>query len=133
MLTYRPTKYGPPQEPTDERRPCVQTWDVRSLDVEPHFPKVLHSDDEGRAIAINLPAGEELQEHKVHERSWVFVVAGEIELEGAGETVTGGAGFLAHINPKESNEIRATSNSRLLMVLAPWPGEGHPSQRSQSA
>jgi quercetin dioxygenase-like cupin family protein len=108
----------------------VQTWDVRSLDVEPHFPKVLHSDDEGRAIAISLPAGEELQEHEVHERSWVFVVVdGEIELEGAGETVKGGPGFLAHINPNESNEIRAISDARLLMVLAPWPGEGHPSQK----
>jgi quercetin dioxygenase-like cupin family protein len=108
----------------------VQTWDVRSLDVEPHFPKVLHSDEEGRAIVINLPAGEALQEHQVHERSWVIVAEGEIELEGAGETVRGGTGFLAHINPKELNEIRAVSDARLIMVLAPWPGEGHPSQRS---
>jgi quercetin dioxygenase-like cupin family protein len=108
----------------------VQTWNVRSLDVEPHYPKVLHSDEEGRAIVINLPAGEELQEHKVHERSWVIVADGEIELENGGETVKGSAGFLAHINPKESNEIRAVSDARLIMVLAPWPGEGHPSQRS---
>jgi redox-sensitive bicupin YhaK (pirin superfamily) len=107
----------------------VQTWDVRSLDVEPHFPEVLHSDDEGRTIVINLPAGEQLQTHQVHERSWVVVVDGEIEIEGAGETVKGGPGFLAHLNPKESNEIRATSDARLIMVLAPWPGEGHPSNR----
>jgi quercetin dioxygenase-like cupin family protein len=113
-----------------QRRALVQTWDVRSLDVEPHFPKVLHSDEEGRAIVINLPAGEELQEHKVHERSWVVVVEGEIDLESSAETVRGRAGFLAHINPKESNEIRAVSDVRLIMVLAPWPGEGHPSQRS---
>ena len=32
----------------------MQTWDVRSLDVEPHSPKVLHSNDEGRTIVINL-------------------------------------------------------------------------------
>lgn len=107
----------------------MQTWDVRSLDVEPRSPKVLHSNDEGRTIVINLSAGDELQEHKVHERSWVVVVDGEIELEGAGETVKGRAGFLAHIDPKESNEIRAVSDTRLIMVLAPWPGEGHPSQR----
>jgi quercetin dioxygenase-like cupin family protein len=108
----------------------VQTWDVRSLEVEPHFPIVLHSDEEGRAIVINLPAGEELQDHKVHERSWVIVVDGEIEIEGSGETVRGGAGFLAHLNPKEVNEIRAVSNARLIMVLAPWPGVGHPSHRA---
>jgi quercetin dioxygenase-like cupin family protein len=107
----------------------LQTWDVRTLDVEPHSPQVLHSNDEGRTIVINLPSGEELQEHKVHERSWLIVVDGEIELEGAGETVKGGAGFLAHIDPKEANEVRAISDAKLIMVLAPWPGEGHPSQR----
>jgi quercetin dioxygenase-like cupin family protein len=108
----------------------VQTWDVRSLDVEPHLPQVLHSNDEGRTIVINLPAGEELQEHKVHERSWVIVVDGEIELDGDGGTAKGGPGFLAHIDPNEANEIRAISNTKLIMVLAPWPGEGHPSQRA---
>ena len=107
----------------------MQSWDVRSLDVEPHFPQVLHSDDEGRTIVINIPAGEELQEHRVHERSWVIVVDGEIELQNGGETVRGGAGFLVHLAPNESNEIRAISNARLIMVLAPWPGEGHPSTR----
>ena len=107
----------------------MQTWDVRSLDVKPHLPQVLHSDDEGRTIVINLPAGEELQEHKVHERSWLIVVDGAIELESADGTVRGGPGFLAHISPKESNEVRATSDSKLIMVLAPWPGEGHPSHR----
>jgi quercetin dioxygenase-like cupin family protein len=107
----------------------VQTWDVRSLDVEPHFPKVLHSDEEGRTIVINLPAGEALQDHQVHERSWVVVADGEIEIEGARETVKGGPGFLAHIDPNEVNEIRAASDARLIMVLAPWPGEGHPSNR----
>lgn len=117
------------EKPDPKQEAPLQTWDVRSLDVEPHFPKVLHSDDEGRTIVINLPAGEELQEHKVHERSWLVVVEGEIELEGAGEAIRGSAGFLAHINPKEANEVRAVSDTKLIMVLAPWPGEGHPSQR----
>ena len=58
------------------------------------------------------------------------MVEGEIELEGAGETAKGGPGFLAHIDPKESNEIRAVSDTKLIMVLAPWPGEGHPSQKA---
>jgi quercetin dioxygenase-like cupin family protein len=108
----------------------VQTWNTRSLDVEPHSPQVLHSDHEGRTIVIQLPAGERLGEHRVHERSWVIVVDGEIELESAGGTKNGGIGFLAHIDPKEANEIRAVSDARLIMVLAPWPGDGHPSQRT---
>jgi quercetin dioxygenase-like cupin family protein len=106
----------------------VQTWDTRSLAVEPHHPKVLHSDDEGRTIVIQLPAGEELQQHQVHERSWVLVVDGEVELNGTGGAVKGGGGLLAHIDPNEPNEIRAISDARLVMILAPWPGEGHPSR-----
>jgi quercetin dioxygenase-like cupin family protein len=108
----------------------VQTWDTRSLDVQPHSPEVLHSDDEGRTILINLPAGERLGQHRVHERSWVIVVDGEIELESGGTSQKGGVGFLAHIDPNEGNEIRAVSEARLIMVLAPWPGDGHPSQRA---
>jgi quercetin dioxygenase-like cupin family protein len=107
----------------------LQTWDTTALDVQPRRPQVLHSDDEGRTILISLPAGEELQEHRVHERSWVIVVEGEIELESANGSEKGGPGFLAHISPNEDNEIRAVTDTRLVMVLAPWPGDGHPSQR----
>jgi quercetin dioxygenase-like cupin family protein len=92
---------------------------------------VLRSDEELRAIVINLPAGEELQEHQVHERAWIVVVDGEVELAGPdGAFVTGGAGLLAHTPPNERHEVRAVTDSRLLLLLVPWPGEGHPSQRS---
>ena len=108
----------------------METWDTRSIDVEPHHPKVLHTDDEGRTIVINLPAGEELQDHQVHERAWIIVVDGRVEIEAAEQTVTGGPGFLALTEPNERHEVRAAADSRLLLVLAPWPGEGHPSQRT---
>ena len=100
----------------------MQTWDIASLDVEPHRPEVLRSDREARAIAISLPAGEQLQEHQVHERAWLVVAAG-------GKVVSGGPGFVAHFEPRVRHEVRATSDARLLLFLAPWPGEGHPSQR----
>ena len=108
----------------------MQTWDTRSIDVEPRQPQVVHTGDEGRTIVINLPAGEELQDHQVHERAWIFVTDGEIEIEAAGQSVTGGPGFLALTDPNERHEVRAKSDARLVLVLAPWPGEGHPSQRN---
>lgn len=108
----------------------MDTWDIRSLDVEAHHPQVLRSDDgAARAIAIQLPAGEELQEHEVHEHAYLIVVDGEVELLNGGETTRGGAGLLAYWSPKERHEVRASSDARLLLVLAPWPGEGHPSRR----
>jgi quercetin dioxygenase-like cupin family protein len=128
MLSYPSDSTNAAGQEDEERRSQVQTWDVRSLDVEPHFPKVLHSDEEGRTIVINLPAGEELQGHNVHERSWVVVVDGDIEVTAADGAVKGSSGFLAHLDPNERNEIRAISDAKLIMVLAPWPGEGHPSQ-----
>ena len=107
----------------------METWDLASLDVEPHQPAVLRSDPEARAIVINLPAGEQLQEHQVHERAWVVVAAGDVEFEEDGSTVSGGPGFVAHFDPNARHVVRATSDARILLVLAPWPGEGHPSQR----
>jgi quercetin dioxygenase-like cupin family protein len=108
----------------------MDTWDVASLEVQPRRPEVLRSDDEGRVIAINLPAGERLQEHQVHERAWLVVAEGQIEVEQGGQTVTGGRGFLAHFEPAERHEVRATSDARLILLLSPWPGDGHPSRRS---
>jgi quercetin dioxygenase-like cupin family protein len=109
----------------------MDTWDIASLDVQPHQPAVLRSDDETRVIAINLPAGEQLQEHQVHERAWLVVAAGEVELDQGGDTVSGGPGFLAHFEPAERREVRATSDSRLILLLSPWPGQGHPSRRGK--
>jgi quercetin dioxygenase-like cupin family protein len=107
----------------------MDNWDIASLDVQPHQPEVLRSDDENRVIAINLPAGEALQEHETHERGWLFVAGGSIEVEQAGQVVTGGTGFLAHFEPHERREVRAQTDTRLILLLSPWPGDGHPSRR----
>jgi quercetin dioxygenase-like cupin family protein len=107
----------------------METWDIASLDVQPRQPEVLRSDDETRVIAINLPSGEALLEHQVHERAWLVVASGEIEVEQGGETVTGGPGFLAHFDPAERHEVRARSDARLILLLSPWPGDGHPRRR----
>jgi redox-sensitive bicupin YhaK (pirin superfamily) len=108
----------------------METWDLGSLEVQPHHPAVLDSDQEGRLIAIELPAGEMLQAHQVHERAWLLVISGSIEIvDSGGESVRGGSGFLAAFDPNERREVRASEDSRLLLVLSPWPGVGHPSQR----
>ena len=109
----------------------MDSWDIRSLDVEPHHPQVLRSDGEVRVIAINLPDGEELQEHQTHERAYLVVVEGEVEVDQGGDKAKGGPGFMAHFEPKERREVRTTGGgAKLLLFLGPWPGEGHPSQRT---
>ena len=109
---------------------AMEHWDLRALDVQPRQPRILHSRrGEARSIAINLPAGEALLEHEVHERAYLVVVDGEVQVRNDGGSVTGGAGFAAVFDPHERHEVRATRNARLLLVLAPWPGDGHPGAR----
>ena len=108
----------------------MESWKLNEMAVEARKPEVLDSESEGRAIVINLPAGEQLQEHQVHERAWLIVTGGEIEVtDSGGETVQGGTGLLAIFDPNERHEVTAVSDARLLLVLSPWPGDGHPSQK----
>jgi redox-sensitive bicupin YhaK (pirin superfamily) len=107
---------------------AMRTWKIPELSIEPRQPEVLDSEAEGRAIVIELPAGEELGDHQVHERAWLLVVSGRVEVDGSA-TVSGGAGLLAEFDPNERHEVRATEDARLLLLLAPWPGRGHPSER----
>ena len=103
---------------------------MRTLDVEPHQPRILHSArGEARSIVIHLPAGESLQEHQVHERAYLVVIDGEIEIADGGEPAAGGAGLVAVFDPHERHEVRAIKDARLLLLLAPWPGDGHPGAR----
>jgi quercetin dioxygenase-like cupin family protein len=108
----------------------MQTWDLTSLDVQPHKPEVISTEDEGRAVVIQLPSGEKLGDHQVHERASVIVVSGQVEFEdSSGASVSGGPGLMAVFDPKERHEVRALEDARLLLLLSPWPGPGHPSER----
>jgi len=110
----------------------MEHWDLRTLDVQPHQPQILQSvRGEARSIAINLPAGEALQDHEVHERAHLVVLDGEVEVDQEGTTVRAGAGTFAVFDPKERHEVRAARDARLLLILAPWPGDGHPGARDE--
>ena len=105
----------------------MQSWDLRTVAVEPHQPEILSSGEDARAILLFLPAGEELQEHEVHERARVAVVEGEVDVSlPGGESVEGGPGHLLEFEPGERHTVAAKTDSRLLLILSPWPGDGHP-------
>ena len=93
---------------------------MSAVQVEPHQPAVLSTTDESRAIVLSLPAGERLGEHEVHERAWVVVAAGEVEISALeGERVDAGAGHLFEFDPGERHEVVARSDARLLILLTP--------------
>jgi quercetin dioxygenase-like cupin family protein len=107
----------------------MDTWDLTALDIQPRKPEVLHSDEgAARVVAINLPAGEELQEHEVHEHAWLHVHQGAVDVSSnGGDRSSASAGALVHWQPQERHTVRATEDALLLLMLAPWPGPGHPS------
>lgn len=105
----------------------MQHWNLRTLDVEPQQPSILVTSDEGRAVMLTLRAGEALGEHEVHERAWLFVAEGGVEVElPGGEVCDAAAGELFTFAPGEPHAVRATADARLLLLLTPWPGVGHP-------
>jgi quercetin dioxygenase-like cupin family protein len=105
----------------------MQSWDLTKVEVEPHQPEILTSGDDARTILLNIPAGEELQEHEVHERARIVVIAGQVEISlPSGEGVAAATGHLLEFEPGERHTVVARSDSRLLLILSPWPGDGHP-------
>jgi quercetin dioxygenase-like cupin family protein len=105
----------------------VNSWDLRALDLKPRLPEILSSSDAARAIVLDLAAGESLADHEVHERAWLIVLDGEVEVTtAAGDSVDGGVGLLVEFAPAERHEVIASSKVRLLLLLTPWPGDGHP-------
>ena len=108
----------------------MEHWDLRTLAVEPHQPQILHSArGEARTIAINLPQGERCRTTRCTSgRTWSWSTA-RSRSRTDDEAVSGGPGFAAVFDPHERHEVRATTDARLLLVLAPWPGDGHPGAR----
>jgi quercetin dioxygenase-like cupin family protein len=109
----------------------VNSWELKALDLDVRLPEILSSTDAARAIVIDLDEGESLAEHEVHERAWLLIVDGAVEVTtGAGERAGGGPGLLLEMAPGERHEVLATTRSRLLLLLTPWPGDGHPGAMS---
>jgi quercetin dioxygenase-like cupin family protein len=109
------------------RKAKMQSWDLTDVKAEPHQPQILASADDARTIVLNLPAGEELQEHEVHERARLVVVSGDVEVTtSGGETASAGPGHLFEFDPGERRTVTARSDACLLLILTPWPGDGHP-------
>jgi hypothetical protein len=58
----------------------------------------------------------------------VIVVDGDVEVttQDGADSVSASAGHLFEFDPGERRTIVARSDARMLMVLSPWPGDGHP-------
>jgi quercetin dioxygenase-like cupin family protein len=89
-------------------------------------PVVLHSREGAeRAVLISLRAGESLGDHGVKESALLLVLDGAVRVNAGGESVDADPGALFHFDPDERRSVTSGGGARLLLLLAPWPGEGH--------
>jgi quercetin dioxygenase-like cupin family protein len=105
----------------------VQSWNLRDIPTPggSRSPVVLRSDDAARAVLISLEPGQALGEHQVKEHALVTVLDGAVRVEAGGESVDGGLGSCFYFDADERRSISSESGARILLVFAPWPGEGH--------
>ncbi len=105
----------------------MQRWHVPSVEASgKREPRVLFSSSACRAVMIDLKPGEEMGDHQVHERAVIEVVSGLVALTAEHEAeVECHPGTLITFEPGELHAVRALEASRILLLLAPWPGEGH--------
>jgi quercetin dioxygenase-like cupin family protein len=105
----------------------LRSWDLKTVRAEPHEPEILSTGDDARAILLSIPAGEELQEHEVHEHARIVVIEGDLDVTTPeGESVPVAAGHMLEFVPGERHTVAARSDARILLLLTPWPGDGHP-------
>jgi quercetin dioxygenase-like cupin family protein len=74
---------------------------------------------------IDLAQDEEMGDHQVRERALVHVLRGSVSCTSGTDTACCGEGTLIVFEPAEPHSVRALQPARLLLVLAPWPAQGH--------
>ena len=105
----------------------MRSWNVGEINVEggSRSPVVLDSDEAARVVLIALEPGQSLGDHQVKEHAFILVVDGSARVESSGETLNAEPGTLFTFEPDERRSVSSEKGARILLFLAPWPGEGH--------
>jgi quercetin dioxygenase-like cupin family protein len=105
----------------------MRSWNLHEIETPggSRSPVVLDSDQAARAVLIGLDPGQELGEHQVKEHAFILVVDGSVRVETGGEQFEATPGTLFTFEPDERRSVSSTDGARILLFLAPWPGEGH--------
>jgi quercetin dioxygenase-like cupin family protein len=105
----------------------VQHWNLMEVDAPDgtRDPVVVHSGNEARAVLIVLKPRQSLGDHQVKENAWITVLEGQARVSAGGETVEAMPGMLFRFDPDERHSLETDEGARILLLLAPWPGEGH--------
>jgi quercetin dioxygenase-like cupin family protein len=104
----------------------VERWHLPSIEANGRRePRVLFSRPGCRAVLVDLNAGDELGEHRTHEHAVLQLISGRLAIAAGEQRVECETGTLVSLEPHETRSIEALEDSRIVLILAPWPGEGH--------
>ena len=106
----------------------MEHWNLNEIETPQgsRSPVVVHSQEgERRVVLIGLESGQSLSDHQVKEAALLLVLDGSVRVEAGDESVDAGRGSLFRFVPDERHSVTADGDARLLLLLAPWPGEGH--------
>ena len=105
----------------------VQTWNLMEVPAPDgtRDPLVVHSGNEARAVLLVLNPGQRMGDHQVKENAWVTVLEGRVRISAGGESVDAEPGTLVRFDPDERHSLASDDGARVLLLLAPWPGDGH--------
>lgn len=80
--------------------------------------------EHGAVLVVRGP-GQSLGDHQVKENAWVMVLEGTVEIACAGESARAEPGTMVRFDRDERHAFSGAEGARVLLLLAPWPGEGH--------
>ena len=106
----------------------MRHWNLNEIEMPDgtRSPVVVDSrDGERRVVLIEIAAGQALGDHGVHEAALLLVLDGEVRVDAGGDAVAAAAGGLFRFDPHERHSVTSDGGARVLLLLAPWPGEGH--------
>ena len=106
----------------------MRHWNLNEIETPDgtRSPVVLHSQEgERRVVLLAIDPGQTLSEHQVKEAALLLVVDGTVRVEAGDESVDAGPGALFRFDPDERHSVSSDGAARLLLLLAPWRGEGH--------
>ena len=105
----------------------MQSWNLIELAAPAgtRDPIVVHSGNDARAVLIVLNPGQVMGDHQVKENAWVTVLEGRVRIAAGDNSVDATPGMLFRFDPDERHSLASDEGARVLLLLAPWPGEGH--------
>jgi quercetin dioxygenase-like cupin family protein len=104
----------------------VERWHLPSIEASgQREPRVLFSQPEFRGFVVDLDRSDQLGDHRLYEHAVVQIVSGRVRIAMEARSVECEAGTLVTFAPGETRRVQALEPSRILLLLAPWPGDGH--------